>query len=243
MIFNPFDIQITSETAVAGSGLPWANPMLIDNMPIVLLTLFFLLIDILACCRKGVMRHEWSWIIETHSVHTYEAQMMVFPWIKPLLMLQVFFYFGLSLYCLLDSSPAAHLLDGEPSTWLHLLGYTSALIVWYLLQAGLFNWFCYLFGLKEKCHVMNHTFNASFAIFAPFATLAFIGLIAGYVDIGGMMFLLATLFILSQIVFILSGFRIFYDGLGSVCLLFAYLCTLEIAPLWVLWAKITTLQA
>ena len=244
MIFNPYDLPaLIAESAPAVSQLPWAEPQLADNPVLVVLTLAFLVIDLLACRPKGVMRYQFSWLIDTRNARTFESTVTVHPWIKPLLLLQVFLFFGLAIFCLYDDAPAAHLHSLGSIAWIQLGLSMSALLGWYVLQSALFNWFCYLFGLREKRTIMNRTYRASYAVLAPLAMLSFIFLISGTITSEMMHILLAALFIFSQLSFVFNGFRIFYNGFYSILLLIVYLCTLEIAPLLVIWTKITTLPA
>jgi hypothetical protein len=89
---------------------------------------------------------------------------------------------------------------------------------------------------------MNRSYQAAFIVLAPLAMLLFIGLIAGWIPSQIALVLLFAVFILSQFSFIFSGIKIFYDGFSSLLLIILYLCTLEIAPLWVIWVKFSSLQ-
>lgn len=242
MIFNPYDIYFVQETAFSASALPWAIPQLQDNALLVVLILAFLAIDILAYRDKSVMCHQLAWIVDTRNARTFESFVVIYPWLKPLLLLQMFLFFGLTVFCLFDNAPAAHLLSVQPMALANLGVCISILLSWFLLHAGLFNWFCYLFDLQEKRTIMNRSYLATFIVLAPVTTLLFIGLIAGWIPQQAALVLLIVLFIFSQFSFIFSGFKIFYDGIGSLCLIISYLCTLEIAPLLVIWAKFSTLQ-
>jgi len=244
MIFNPYDIHfITSESARTASLLSWAKPQLQDNRLLVGLILGFVLVDLLSFCRRGVMSYQFSWLTDTRSVRTFESTAVHFPWIKPLLLIQVFLFFGLSIYTIVDPSPAANLLHLNSVTWGHLALSIGMLLGWFLLQSGIINWLCFLFGIREKRIIMNRSHKAIYAVLAPFALSVFVLLMASLISVDMAIILLATLFILSQIGFIFSGIKIFYDGLGSLCLIIVYLCTLEIAPLWLIWARFYTMQA
>lgn len=241
MIFNPYDLHfVNGETELAASHLSWAKPLLQDNMLLTGLVLAFLAADLLAIRVKGVLRYQASWLIDTRSARTFESTAVIYPWIKPLLLIQVFLFFGLSLFCVVDTNYSEHLLHPDLHSY-HLLVYCiAALLGWYLWQTLLVNWFCYLFGIKEKRSIMNRSHIAIFAVLAPFSMLLFILLMANMISAETTIILLALLFILSQISFIFNGFKIFFEGIGTLLLLIVYLCTLEIAPLLVIWAKMTT---
>lgn len=243
MIFNPYDLHfLGNETAPAASMLSSAQPLLQDNAVLVGLILGFLVVDMLSVRPKGVMRYQCSWLTDTRSARTFESTAVIYPWIKPLLLLQSFFFFGLALFVLLTPDAGQQLLHPTYETWSNLALCEITLLGWYLLQSGFVNWFCYLFDFREKRIIANRSHTAVFAVLAPISMLIYIAQMSGMIPSGTTVILLATLFILSQICFIFNGIKIFYEGLGSLLLIFVYLCTLEIAPLWVIWAKITTQQ-
>ena len=242
MIFNPYDIHFVEGAASAASSLSWAQLRLEDNAVLVVLILLFLSIDILACRDKSVMRHQLAWITDTRNARTFESVVVIYPWLKPLMLLQMFLFFGLTLFCLTDNAPAEHLFSITSPTLAQIGLCISLLPIWYVLQGLLFNWFCYLLGIKEKRTIMNRSYQAAFIVLAPLAMLLFIGLIAGWIPSQIALVLLFAVFILSQFSFIFSGIKIFYDGFSSLLLIILYLCTLEIAPLWVIWVKFSSLQ-
>ena len=188
------------------------------------------------------MRHQLAWITDTRNARTFESVVVIYPWLKPLMLLQMFLFFGLTLFCLTDPAPAEHLFAISSPTLAQIALCMSLLPIWYVLQGVLFNWFCYLLGIKEKRTIMNRSYQAAFIVLAPLAMLLFIGLIAGWIPSQIALVLLFAVFILSQFSFIFSGIKIFYDGFSSLLLIILYLCTLEIAPLWVIWVKFSSLQ-
>lgn len=241
MIFNPYDLHfVTEEAAQAASHLAWAKPLLQDNMVLVGLILCFLVADLLAIRVKGVLRYQVSWLTDTRSARTFESTAVIYPWLKPLLLVQIFVFAGLTLFCVVDPLHAEHLARPDSSTTRLLACCMAALLGWYLWQTMVVNWFCYLFGIRERRTIMNRSHTAIFAVLAPVSMLVFLLLMSDAITIESGVILLASLFILSQIGFIFSGIKIFYQGLGSLLLIIVYLCTLEIAPLWVIWTKITT---
>lgn len=221
-------------------GLPWAVPQLQNNSVIVILIILFAVVDLLACHPKGMMRHQLAWLADTRNARTFEASAVVYLWLKPLLIIQLFLFTSLSLFCVFDEAPAVHLSTPDPETWLKLFYCLLIPTALYLIQRFCFNWFCYLFRAKFKQIIMNRTYQAMIILLSPLATLIFIGNMAGAFTNETTLVLLAGLFILSQILFIFNGIKIFLTGFGSLLIIIVYLCTLEIAPLWVLWSKFTT---
>lgn len=241
MIFNPYQLDtFTTEAAATASRLTAAVPLLQNSAPIVTLVLTFIAADVLAWCPKGVMRHQLQWITDTRNARTFESSVVIYPWLKGVLILQLFLSFGLTLFGAIDPEAGAHFTHMDASSGLQLTLCMSVFLGWYLLQMGFFNWGCYLFGLEDKCTIMSRTYQASFIVLAPLSTICLVALIAGLISSQTTLNLLAALFILSQITFIFSGFKIFYDGFGSICLIIVYLCALEIAPLAILWARFSS---
>ena len=224
----------------SADSLPWAAPQLQNNSVIVVLIILFAVVDLLACHPKGMMRHQLAWLADTRNARTFEASAIVYPWLKPLLLVQLFLFSCLSLFCVIDDTPSEHLTAPDAGTWLKLLYCLLAPMIFYLLQRFCYNWFCYLFRAKFQQIIMNRTYQASVILISPLATLIFIGTIAGAFTDQTTLILLAALFILSQILFIFNGIKIFLNGFGSFFIIIVYLCTLEIAPLWVLWIKFSS---
>lgn len=222
------------------NDLPWSLPLLQNNTAIVILIIAFATINLLACHPKGMLAHQLSWLGDTRNARTFEASTVVYPWLKPILLVQLFLFTCLSVFCITDSAPALHLENPEVETWLHLAVCLLIPIGIILLQYISYNWFCYLFNTKFQQIIMNRTYMASLIVLSPFPTLIFIGTMSGSFSEETTVILLAALFILSQILFIFNGIKIFLRGIDSFFIIIAYLCTLEIAPLWMIWARLTT---
>lgn len=237
MIFNPFDIQNLSQAVQQGISLSWAPMQLQDNIPLVLLVLLYLIIDLLAWHPKGVLVHQLAWLNNTRNARTFEASAVIYPWLKPFLLMQYFIFFGLSILLIYDHQLAEHFANPTPAFLGTLLLCLAIPTAWYLLHLALFNWFCYLFNLRNRQIIMNRCYSAAHIILAPVSTLIFICILTGLYPSATTLILLATLFFLSQIVFIFNGFKIFCVNLYTFLMIFVYLCTLEIAPLLVIYAK------
>lgn len=241
MIINPtYIIQSPVLAIQSGNDLPWALPQLQNNAFLVSLIIAFAAINLLACHPKGMLMQQLAWLGDTRNARTFEASTIVYPWLKPVLIVQLFLFSCLSVYCITDASPALHLEKPDMETWMHLGLCLLIPVVIILLQFISYNWFCYLFNTKFQQIIMNRTYMASLIVLSPFATLIFIGTMSGSFSDETTVILLAALFILSQILFIFNGIKIFLRGLGSFLIIIAYLCTLEIAPLWIIWARLTT---
>ena len=241
MIFNPYQLSsLTDGTATAAHALPWAPHLLQDNVVVVGLLLLFIAVDLLACRYKGVMHHQLQWLADTRNSRTFESSVVINPWLKGVLLAQCFLSFGLTLFCLISDAPGNDLSHPDAVVLTQLVLCCLPLLAWFLLHLGLIDWFCYLYRLTAQRTIMNRTYLAGFVLLAPFTTLCLAGQISGTISHSTTINLLAALFILSQSLFIFNGIKIFYSGIGSGLLIFAYLCALEIAPLLMLWANFVT---
>ncbi len=233
-------IQFSSLATHVASELPWAEPQLQNNALVVILVIIFSAIDLLACHPKGMLIHQLAWLGDTRNARTFEGSSVVYPWLKPFLVAQLFIFTSLCLFCLYDDAPALHLASPTIDTWI-LLGFClAAPVLLFALQLLCYNWFCYLFRAKFQQIIMNRIFLATLILLSPFTIIIFIGTMAGSFSDETTGILLGGLFILSQILFIFNGFRIFLKSFESLLIIIVYLCTLEIAPLWVIWAKFST---
>ena len=103
------------------SELPWAVPQLQNNSVLVILIIVFSVVDVLACHPKGMLMHQLSWLGDTRNARTFEASAVIYPWLRPMLLIQLYLFTGLSLFCVFDDAPAAHLQAPTLDTWLLLL--------------------------------------------------------------------------------------------------------------------------
>lgn len=241
MIINPSYILSSPILSIPSSNeLPWALPQLQNNAGLVILIIAFAAINLLACHPNGMLMQQLAWLGDTRNARTFEASTIVYPWLKPVLVIQLFLFSCLSVYCITDSSPALHLSNPDLETWLHIGQCLLLPVAIILLQFISYNWFCFLFKTKFQQIIMNRTYIASLIVLSPLATLIFIGTMSGSFSSETTIILLAALFILSQILFIFNGIKIFLRGFDSFLIIIVYLCTLEIAPLWIIWARLTT---
>lgn len=239
MIFNPYDIPaFPSPLHTTAEALSWAPVLLQDNMGIVLLVLLFIIADLLAWHPNGVMAHQLEWLANTRNARTFEASAVIYSWLKPMLLSQYFVFFSLSCLHVIDPDMAQLLYTLHPESWPLLLACLLIPLGWFLLQKFLFTWFCYLFGINDRQIIMSRCYTAVHIMLAPLATVVFISVLAGSFSPQTTFILLATLFILSQIAFVFNGFKIFCTNFYAFFILIVYLCTLEIAPLLVFYAKI-----
>lgn len=111
------------------------------------------------------------------------------------------------------------------------VGLTSLLAaVYYLWQTLVYRLVGYLFTSSDNTTQWLKGFRASqcllgLALVIPAMTVLFNPGSATYVILIGL-----TLYVISRIIFILKGFRIFYDNSFSLVYFILYLCTLEVVP-------------
>lgn len=228
---------ITS-TYLLASTLTYAQPLLQDNITLVLMVILFAVADLLAFHPKGVMQCQLANLGNMRNARTFESSAGTYPWLQPLLLCQYFLFFGLCILKIADAQMAQHLACFDFETLTLLVLSLAFPVLWYVLHLALINWFCYLFGMQDHQIIINRCYRAIHILLSPLSLLTFSTVLAGAYSTQVTLFLLVTLFILSQIAFIFCAFKIFCSNLYGFLLIIAYLCTLEIAPLMVIYAKI-----
>lgn len=213
--------------------------ILTDTPWLVALLLAFLLGDVMAFRPDGFLMLQVGWLRNTRSARTFGRLSGAYALAAPLMLLQLFVSEGLGFFCALRSDAALALSDLQPDAALMLALCVAAPAVWFVVQWGLFRWSAFLMGETERLIIFNRAYLAIHLLAAPLALLLL--LISVLVPVGPTTaaVLFNGLFILQLIAFVFCGIKIFCDGILSLCFIFLYLCTLEIAPLAVLIAKLT----
>lgn len=214
---------------------------LAHNAIIIILLLSYAIINILAWSANGIFRQELIYLNDTKNERTFSLGETNFVKIKPLLMIQYYLFFGLCLYTIYVPDFAQSLfglytLDEEVLTALAIC--ISIPLIWFFLQYLLFHWICFIFGGDTRIVILERIYKAIHILAGPLAMLLFAVVVIAEIPAIWTAFLLTAIFIITQIIFIFSGIKIFSTGIGSFCLVFVYLCTLEIAPLIVIYLKL-----
>ena len=112
-----------------------------------------------------------------------------------------------------------------------LVGSVGLVLAYYLFEFTAYHAVGFTFSTPEGSHEWVRGFSASTSLLGvALAVPAMIGVL--YPAMMSIMAILAIiLFIIAKFMFILKGFRIFYDNFFSLIYFILYLCTLEIIPI------------
>lgn len=207
------------------------NPWLIGAL------FLFLLFTLFSCGQHGLLRRQLTLLFDTHNSRTFEEMNTGRTIARPLLLIQTFLAEGLCLL-LLQGRGLYQMLDGDRLIVGMIL---LAPVIWFFFQWLVLRITAYLFGVREEIFILERVFYAVHLLLGPLMLLLCLWLLVGDLSQSIAIFLFVLLFILSQIIFIFSGIKIFFNGIGSLCFIILYLCTLEMAPLYVLYQKIAYL--
>lgn len=116
---------------------------------------------------------------------------------------------------------------------------TVVAVVYYLWQLCAYTVVGYVFTDRVAARMWIKGFNASqtllaFMLVIPALIVLFNPGAAGVVEA-----IALTAYVLTRLIFIYKGFRLFYDNFGSLLYFILYLCTLEIVPIMVLYRLAT----
>lgn len=205
------------------------------------LILLYAIINILAWGKNGIFIQELAALKDTRNERTFSLGEAHFNKIRPMLIIQYYIFFGLSLYTVVVPHPAETLksIMGIPLEVYYTLAICVAIpIAWYFLQYFFFHWICFIFGGDSRIVILERIYKAIHILAGPVAMVLFSVITIADISVLWTSILLTGIFIITQIVFIYSGFKIFFSSFGSLCLFFVYLCALEIAPLAVIYIKL-----
>ncbi len=121
------------------------------------------------------------------------------------------------------------------ATPMAVMALTAGAAVYLALQIAAYWTLGYTFSDPEGRRLYMRGFVATQSLLGP--GLAIPALLVLFVPAGGTFFfsLGVIMYMTARLTFIVKGFRLFYDGFYSLSYFILYLCTLEVAPLWVLW--------
>lgn len=204
------------------------NPWLVGTL------FLFLLFTMFSCGHHGLLRRQLTLLFDTHNSRTFEEINAGRTIARPLLLLQTFLTEGLSLLLLQGRS----LYRMPEESWLIVGMIFLAPVFWFFFQWLVLRITAYLFDVKEEIFILERIFYAVHLLLGPLMLLLCLLLLVGDLSQSNALILFISLFIISQIIFIFSGIKIFFNGIGSLCFIILYLCTLEMAPLYVLYQKI-----
>jgi hypothetical protein len=210
----------------------------LTNNPLVVAGLFwFVLLTIFSVGRSGLLRHEFAWLRHMRSGRSFELPASASGFFRLLLMLQTFLFSGLCLYfAIIPGASLSPLTD--TAEWRAFAVCMSLPLLLYLYQWFCFRWTAYLAHEEDRIMLLDRAYQAVYLFIGPFALVLFVVQVTGHLSDTMEIILIATLFGLSLIWFIISAFKIFFRGIGTICFIIGYLCTLEIAPLYLIYQKL-----
>ena len=194
---------------------------------------FFILLTIFSVGPLGLLRRQIHLVFDTRNSRTFETTSTLTAVIRPLLMLQSFLLGGICLLTIAEIDPLLGIFT-HPTAWISCLLFP---IGWFLFQLLMLHWTNYLFRLGENIHILIRVLCAIYLLCGPLFLILYLLFSTGCISVSGMLFLTITFFICTQIIFIFNGIKIFLTGFGRLCFIILYLCTLEMAPLYVLYQK------
>lgn len=213
---------------------------LASNIVLIILILVYAIINILAWSKNGILVQEFASLKDTHNERTFSLGEPDFNKTKPFLVIQYYLFFAFSLYVAFVSEPAESLkglMTFSQDVYL-MLGICIAFpLAWYFLQFFFFHWICFIFGGDSRIVIIDRIYRATHMLAGPVIMVLFSVVVICNLSAFWTTILLTGTFIITQIIFIFSGFKIFFSSFGSFCLIIVYLCALEIAPLAVLYVK------
>lgn len=205
---------------------------------IVLFALICLVADLYSWRPDGAMRRQLDSMLDLKNERSFNADEGGLDISRFLMITQFFIFFGLVLYTYINPDYFNDLVDPDMDTLTDVGLCIAAPLLWFCMQWLLYHWWCYIFHIEGKATILSRVYNALHILCAPIALAVFMLEIVDLVSPDNCWILLLLTFIIAQIVFIFSGIRIFWSGIGTICFIFLYLCAFKIAPILLLLSKL-----
>lgn len=149
------------------------------------------------------------------------------------------FYIQLIIFLALTTQCHLRLLspdDADPGwSFARTVAYGGMWLIYYTFMLSAYRTVGYTFSDQRSTQLWLRGFNASqvyagFLLAIPAAVAVFVpDLATGAVTVA------TAIYLSMRLIFIVKGFRIFYTGFASLFYFFLYLCSLEIAPLFIVY--------
>lgn len=205
---------------------------------IVIFALICLVGDLYSWRPEGAMRSQLNSMTDTKNERSFNADNTGLDLGRFLLIVQYFVFFGLVLYTYINPDYLEDLLYPDKETWYELIICIATPSLWFFVQWILYRWWSYIFHMEGKAQILSRIYKAIYMLSAPVAMIVFLLEVVGIISPANSWILLLLTFIIAQIVFIFSGIKIFWAGIGTLCFIFLYLCTFKIAPILLLLSKL-----
>lgn len=205
------------------------------------LTLFAfvcLLCNLYGWRREGVLRLQLEKLTDINNERSFNDNGTDVLQLTPtLLVLQWFAIAGVILYTYLSADCYEDLRSPDSGVWQELGLCMAVPAAWFSVQWILYQWVASLFHESGRASILSRVYYAVHILSAPLALVVLLLELVGTLSPSGSVVLLMLIFISAQMLFILSGIRIFWNGIVTLCYIFLYLCTFKIAPLLIILAK------
>lgn len=213
---------------------------MLNHIPyLVLFAMICLACNLYGLRPEGVLRRQFAQLSDIKNVRSFgDNDGDKSPTGPFLLILQWCICCGLVIYMLLDEDAAESLATANPVVWSDVGICIAAPAIWLVVQWLLYHWCASLFHEGDRAHILTRVYNAVHILSSPLALLVLLCEVSGLLSATSSGILLLLIFIIAQIVFILSGIRIFWSGIGTIFLIILYLCAFKIAPLLLLSANL-----
>lgn len=217
----------------------WGWVFMLSFIPyLVIFALICLVGDLYSWRPEGVMRRQLVSIVDIKNERSFNADEGGLDISRFLLIAQFFVFFGLVLYTNINPDYFEDLMNPDQDTWYELAICIAIPSAWFFIQWVLYHWWSYIFHVEGKAVILSRIYKAIHMLAAPIALMVFLLEIVDAISPDYSWILLLLTFIIAQIVFIFSGIRIFWSGIGTLCFIFVYLCAFKIAPILLLLSKL-----
>ena len=205
---------------------------------LVLFAFVCLLCNLYGLRQEGVLRLQVERLTDIKNERSFSDNSADVLRLTPtLLLLQWFAITGVILYTYLTADCYEELRSPDQGVWQDL-GLCMAIPAgWFSVQWVIYQWVASLFHESGRAKILSRVYYAVHILSAPLALVVLLLELVGVVSPSGSIVLLMLIFISAQMLFILSGIRIFWNGIVTLCYIFLYLCTFKIAPLLIIFAK------
>ena len=124
-----------------------------------------------------------------------------------------------------------------------IAGLTVIAIVYYLWQLLAYRFTGYLFTDRLSARMWLVGFNSSQALAGMLLVIPAVVVLFNPGAASVMVPIAAALYLITRLIFIWKGFRLFYDQIGSIVYFILYLCSLEIVPLVLIYRGVVFLNS
>jgi len=124
---------------------------------------------------------------------------------------------------------------GRGPVALYIGVFTALAVMYYMVQLGAYATVAYVFAPHGCVGYFLRSFNTSQALMGAMMMLPTLAMLFNPAWSAAMLVVIVGLYVVARLLFVRTGFSIFYHNFSSLLYFFLYLCTLEIVPLLVVY--------